>query len=42
MRCKIAKKLPKTQAGPQRESTKLTIQPIDYTPDNGKKGGCCG
>merc|ERR1711974_181889 len=38
----IAKKLPKTQSGPQRESTKLTIQPIDDTPDPAKKGGCCG
>merc|ERR1711943_75228 len=39
----IAKKLPKTQSGPQRESTKLTIQPIDDGQDTTKKnGGCCG
>merc|ERR1712137_1476188 len=38
----IAKKLPKSQGGPQRESTKLTIQPIEDNQDDRKKGGCCG
>merc|ERR1712063_69907 len=38
----IARKLPKNQGGPQRESTKLTIQPIEDNQDDRKKGGCCG
>ena len=39
----IAKKLPKNQGGPTRESTKLTIQPIDDGQDDRKKSGtCCG